>query len=450
MTIKTRPIDDEFKSQEFDENAPAQSPLETEEGLVFRSQRERYPWYVRTVEKPTIEIDRARAVRPAYEKTTEYGDRFMQKENFPEIIARYPEAGLKRYVGEKRMVEFWRGRTERMLRDIKNKKPGNSLKEVSLFYAAYANQYSRLLDFYELTDKTAWVDTIERFGVEPWRAGELENSAMLDQAARALGASQVGFTLLDPLFVYHDVGYDPDMKYVIMVLTEWAPEASKRMDTTIGDVENRIKTFREQYTVFALRNFIRGLGYKEAVLRGPWPAHAALAGLGELGRMNRLVSPTYGATINLYGLVTNMPLALDKPIDFGLQEFCRRCMKCARACPVGCLSLDKDPSWETKGEWNTPGRKVYYEKSILCASYLSANKTACSLCLANCPWTKQDITVLHQITKAFSAKLPSLSAVYTFMDDLFGYGTTKDPEKLEQWWRLKLPVSGINSLRRSR
>jgi hypothetical protein len=31
------------------------------------------------------------------------------------------------------------------------------------------------------------------------------------------------------------------------------------------------------------------------------------------------------------------------------------------------------------------------------------------------------------------------------MDDLFGYGPTKDPKKLEEWWDLDLPSYGIET-----
>jgi hypothetical protein len=33
------------------------------------------------------------------------------------------------------------------------------------------------------------------------------------------------------------------------------------------------------------------------------------------------------------------------------------------------------------------------------------------------------------------------------MDDIFGYGTTKDPDKLEEWWTMDLPPYSINTER---
>ena len=142
--------------------------------------------------------------------------------------------------------------------------------------------------------------------------------------------------------------------------------------------------------------------------------------------------------------MTDMPLAIDKPIDFGLQEFCRHCKKCADACPVGALSKEKEPTWEPQGEWNNPGKRAYYENSVACNSYYTLRSTICSLCMAACPWTKQSRTSLHKVSKAISAKLPFLSRFMVYMDDLFGYGPTNDPDLVEKWWDLDLPEYGLD------
>jgi reductive dehalogenase len=186
------------------------------------------------------------------------------------------------------------------------------------------------------------------------------------------------------------------------------------------------------------------LGYKERVVPGLHPAYGVFAGVGELGRLNRLVSPTLGAGGRVTALLTDLPLAIDKPIDFGLQEFCRHCKKCAKACPVGAISMAKEPSWEPRGEWNAPGKRVYYEDSVLCYTYMTQRNTVCSLCLAACPWTKQSQTSLHSFVKPISSKLPFLAPIMVYLDDLFGYGPTSDPELYEKWWDLDIPEYGLD------
>jgi reductive dehalogenase len=187
------------------------------------------------------------------------------------------------------------------------------------------------------------------------------------------------------------------------------------------------------------------LGYKVTGLAGPQLAYAVQAGMGELGRMNRMVSPIVGAGTRVTALVTDLPLAIDKPIDFGLQEFCRHCKKCAKACPAGAVSMAKEPTWEPNGEWNVSGKRVYYENSSLCYTYLTSRSTVCTLCMAACPWTKQSESSLHAVAKSIGATLPSLSGALVYLDDLFGYGPTKDPEALENWWDLNINEYGLGS-----
>lgn len=98
--------------------------------------------------------------------------------------------------------------------------------------------------------------------------------------------------------------------------------------------------------------------------------------------------------------------------------------------------------------WNAPGKKVYYEESPKCSSYMAVQATQCSLCLANCPWTKQDKTALHDIAKSFSSYIPLAGGLMKIIDDIFGYGTTKDPDALQEWWDLELPTYGIDTTRR--
>ncbi len=55
-----------------------------------------------------------------------------------------------------------------------------------------------------------------------------------------------------------------------------------------------------------------------------------LAGLGWIGRNNLLVSPDFGSRFRLVTVLTNMPLAAGKPLEFG----CGECRRCAGRCPA--------------------------------------------------------------------------------------------------------------------
>lgn len=415
---------------------------------VYRNQRKRFPWWVKSVDAPTIEVDLARAERPNLKKTAALWARHVHRDDYEDFIKEFPDAGLKYYIGEKRMISNWKKRWNNHRKYLQQNKPGFTQRDQALLYAGFSLYYDIYMDYEELTAQTGFVNITEKTGSAPWQGSPEEASKMIEKAARTFGASQVGFTTIDPLYIRENKDYPPEMKYVIMVLTEWSPEGTKRADTAIGTMANRIQTVREQSAVWGLRSFIKGLGYRYDRLAAPWPAYGVKAGLGELGRMNRLVSPIYGAAVNLYPIVTDLPLAIDKPIDFGLQEFCKHCKRCAEECPVKCLSMEKDPTWDVQGEWNTPGKKVYFEKCLLCSEYQFVTGTSCSICLGVCPWTKQDITSLHALSKAISAKLPQAAKFFVMMDKLFGYGPTKNPQALEKWWDLDLPVFGFDTKRK--
>ncbi len=62
-------------------------------------------------------------------------------------------------------------------------------------------------------------------------------------------------------------------------------------------------------------------------------AIAAAAGLGWIGRNNLLVNPEFGSRVRYVTVLTDFPLAVDKPLDRDCGQ-CRRCLDC---CPAGAI-----------------------------------------------------------------------------------------------------------------
>jgi reductive dehalogenase len=419
--------------------------MTSDSGPVYRDQRKRYPWWVKSVNEPTTAIDRNKHRRmDARKLTIDLVNRFYHAKDRAEVVDKTSLTGLPQYIGVDKTAALAKKGWTRQKRWLEENSPGFRHEDWALGHAAQSVQYNLGFDFYELTAKSAFVNVCERYGLEPWKGSKLEASQRIEKAAIALGASQVGFAQIDPMYLYEGASYPPEMKYVIVTFIRWAHEGDRRRDTALGWADNRICSSRQYFLDSALRNFIRGLGYRERPLIGPQIPFAVKAGMGELGRANRLVSPVQGMGGRITTLVTDLPLAIDKPIDFGLQTFCRHCRKCAQACPAGALSMEEEPSWEPKGAWNTPGKRAYYEDSVKCISYMFSRGTGCSLCLAACPWTKQSKTSLHYFAKALGAKLPSLTPAMVFLDDLFGYGPTSNPELYEEWWDLDMHEYGLD------
>ena len=61
------------------------------------------------------------------------------------------------------------------------------------------------------------------------------------------------------------------------------------------------------------------------------PPLLLLSGLVEVSRIGEVIlNPFLGPRLKSGVVTTSLPLAHDKPIDFGLQRFCQSCNKCAR------------------------------------------------------------------------------------------------------------------------
>ena len=149
------------------------------------------------------------------------------------------------------------------------------------------------------------------------------------------------------------------------------------------------------------------------------------AGLGELSRIGELVlNPFLGPRFKSAVITTDMELATDKPIDFGLQDFCGKCRKCARECPVGAIP------YGPKIMYN--GYETWKQDVANCTSYRVSNTKGhgCGRCLVVCPWNKADQPG-HRLARWAAINLPWTRRVLIWLDDLLGFGN-RNPVK--KWW----------------
>jgi ferredoxin len=136
-----------------------------------------------------------------------------------------------------------------------------------------------------------------------------------------------------------------------------------------------------------------------------------------------------------------MPLVPDKPIDFGLQEFCSGCWKCARECPCDAIS------WGDKVMFN--GYEIWKPDAERCARYRLTNQRglACGRCMKTCPLNKVvtlDGPVVTQVASWLGINArwlkPVLVPIATRLDDWLGHGV-RNPAK--KWWLDLEIVDGI-------
>ena len=136
-----------------------------------------------------------------------------------------------------------------------------------------------------------------------------------------------------------------------------------------------------------MAGYIRRLG---------WPAETSIfdkymtlmpqliieAGLGEGSRMGIALNPFVGSTFKASAVLTDLPLDVDKPIDFGLQEYCSGCRICAEQCATQSISFGDKEIYNGYETWPIKYRN--------CMTGVLTNKygNICERCAKVCPWNR--------------------------------------------------------------
>ena len=166
------------------------------------------------------------------------------------------------------------------------------------------------------------------------------------------------------------------------------------------------------------------------------------AGLGELSRIGELVlNPFVGPRFKSVVLTTDLPLEVDKPIDFGLQTFCGNCLKCARECPCSAIPFGDKVMYN--------GYEIWKPDVERCTRYRVTNPkgAACGRCMKTCPINKVVDADGGLLTRAGSWMgvnarwlKPVMVPFATWLDDFVGNGM-RNPKK--KWWFDHEIVDGV-------
>lgn len=184
---------------------------------------------------------------------------------------------------------------------------------------------------------------------------------------------------------------------------------------------------------------IRNLGYTANVhtVMGSdviQPPLALLSGLGEVSRIGEVIlNPFLGPRLKSGTVTTNMPLAHDQPIDFGLQKFCENCNKCARECPSGAITAGPKLMFNGYEIWKSDSQK--------CTTYRITTEggAMCGRCMKTCPWNLEGLFAELPFRWAAS-HLPSAAKFWAKLDDKLGNGRINPVKKW--WWDLEMVNEG--------
>ncbi|MDV3051020.1 MAG: reductive dehalogenase domain-containing protein, partial [Planktomarina sp.] len=184
---------------------------------------------------------------------------------------------------------------------------------------------------------------------------------------------------------------------------------------------------------------IRNMGYSakaHTVMDGDvlQPPLLLLSGLGEVSRIGEVIlNPFLGPRLKSGTVTTDLPLAHDKPINFGLQEFCNSCNKCARECPAGAITAGPKTMFNGYEIWKSDSQK--------CTSYRLTNLggAMCGRCMKTCPWNLEGIFKEKPFRWA-AMNIPKLAPALAKLDDIVDNGTLNPVKKW--WWDLEIEEDG--------
>ncbi|GAB5447718.1 reductive dehalogenase [Gymnodinialimonas sp.] len=280
----------------------------------------------------------------------------------------------------------------------------------------------------------------EKIRIDPQEAADLIKATSYWLGADAVGISRCP----DWAWYSHDARgdvIDPPHDQAINMIIDQGYET---MEGSSGDDWIAVAQSMRAYLRFSLiggviAKQIRNLGYKakaHTVMDGEvlQPPLLLLSGLGEVSRIGEVIlNPFLGPRLKSGTVTTDLPLAHDKPIDFGLQRFCESCNKCARECPSGAITAGPKLMFNGYEIWKSDSQK--------CATYrvTTPGGAMCGRCMKTCPWNLEGLFKERPFRWA-AMNVPQLAPALAKLDDVVENGTLNPVKKW--WWDLEVCDDG--------
>ena len=272
-----------------------------------------------------------------------------------------------------------------------------------------------------------------------------QNAANVKAASYFLGVDAVGISRCpDWTWYSHDATGAPIEPPHDQAISMIIDQGYETMEGASGDDWISVAQSMRAYLRFSLlggviAKQIRKLGYKakaHSVMDGEvlQPPLLLLSGLGEVSRIGEVIlNPLLGPRLKSGVVTTDMPMEHDKPIDFGLQNFCESCNKCARECPSGAITAGP------KFMFN--GYEIWKSDSQKCTTYRITTEggAMCGRCMKTCPWNLEGIFKEKPFRWA-AMNFPKAAPVLAKLDDTLGNGGLNELKKW--WWDLELKEDG--------
>ncbi|MBX2884567.1 MAG: 2Fe-2S iron-sulfur cluster binding domain-containing protein, partial [Granulosicoccus sp.] len=271
------------------------------------------------------------------------------------------------------------------------------------------------------------------------------NTDNIKAACYFLGVDAVGISRCPEWAWYsHDATGEPLIPPHDQAISMIIDQGYDTMEGASGDDWISVSQSMRAYLRFSLiggviAKQIRNLGYSakpHTVMDGEvlQPPLLLLSGLGEVSRIGEVIlNPYLGPRLKSGVVTTTMPLTHDKPIDFGLQQFCESCNKCARECPSGAITAGPKLMFNGYEIWKSDSQK--------CATYriTTPGGAMCGRCMKTCPWNLEGIFSEKPFRWA-AMNLPATAPMLAKLDDVLDNGGLNPVKKW--WWDIELKNDG--------
>lgn len=266
-----------------------------------------------------------------------------------------------------------------------------------------------------------------------------QNTSFIKNWLNELGISGCGITKLKDYHLYSYGGRDNRYGKIFKQSHKYAIAFTVPMDFRLVKSAPQAPIIFESSRCYLesgqmaiiLAKYIRQMGFPaRAHIDGNYkvvcPLVAKDAGLGEIGRMGILMTPTHGPRVRIAVVTTDLPLKVDTATNSpSLIDFCDSCKKCARVCPSNAIPYDDRKNINDCQRWQINQESCY--------KYWTEIGTDCGRCIQVCPYSHPD-NIFHNIIRKGIQYSPLFRKMAILLDDFF-YGKTPDPDHVPDWFK---------------
>lgn len=268
-----------------------------------------------------------------------------------------------------------------------------------------------------------------------------EMAQEIKKVAKLFGADLVGVTYYDERWVYShkysradedelEMDLPHDLTSVVVVCHEMDHDLLRTVPSALSGTATGVGYSDDVVTLLALAQYIRNLGYRAYASMNDTAAsipYAIKAGLGEYGRHGMLITPDFGPRLRIGKVFTDLELAHDRPIRFGVKEFCEVCRQCSDACPPEAIEKEA-PSEEIYNRSNILGIDKWTTDAEKCFGFWATQMTDCSICVRACPYNRNYPRWISRLRVRLMGTF--LRGLLLKLDQMLGGGERKAP----RWW----------------